>query len=85
MPTNRRQLRRSPIGSYDSLMRVHLELGDCLMPGVLGKSCACGLFDVEGALREDLARRMWVQHRAEILREWKGPEPLPWAAEEFDA
>ena len=53
---------------FTSLAEIHLTIGDCLMPAL--DSCACGLSDAAGALREDRARAMWRIHRTEILAAW---------------
>jgi hypothetical protein len=83
MPTNRRVRNRTHTATYDGAMRVHLQERDCYLAGAPGNACACGLTDANGNLRVELARRMWREHRDEILVEWKGDAP-PWAAIEFD-
>ena len=84
MPTTRRRRAHAPqVRAYDDAMRQHLEYGDCML-GMPGGPCYCGLEGPGGVLREDLARRMWLAHRAEILAAWKRPG-RPWAEGMFDA
>ena len=61
---------------FDMATRVHLETGDCLLAG-FERGCGCGLLGVDGVLREEIARRMWQEHRDEILAAWDKPEK-PW-------
>lgn len=61
---------------FTRLAEVHLTMGDCLMPG--RDSCACGLSDAEGKLREDRARAFWRIHRTEILAAWNKVQSVDW-------
>jgi hypothetical protein len=84
MPIKRRIPKARVDLQYTDVMRTHFEIGDCLLasPGP-GERCFCGLVGPDGGLRREEGRRLWRKHRAEILRDWRKPEP-PWAAQEFD-
>jgi hypothetical protein len=82
MPTMRRMRRRKVLVQYDDdTVRVHLEVGDCLLAGA-GKGCGCGLVDEHGELRESAARAAWKAWRQRILRDWTA-KTRPWGAQ-FD-
>ena len=78
MPVKRR-IPKLQTPEWDYAMKVHMFYGDCLIEGFHG--CLCGLVDVHGLLNEALARRMWQEHKAEVLAAWKDPG-LPWAMQE---
>jgi hypothetical protein len=84
MPTVRRLRVHAERFGDAGLIRLHLATDDCLLAGP-GGGCACGLRGPDGRLREADARRLWAQHRAQILAEWGTKPGRPWAAELFDA
>jgi hypothetical protein len=63
MPTTRKRQAHGRV-ELTGLVRVHLELGDCLIAG-LGKGCGCGLRDYDGNERDDLVRVMKIRMEAE--------------------
>ncbi|MGK2953299.1 MAG: hypothetical protein ACSLEZ_13060 [Thiobacillus sp.] len=65
MPTNRKRTRRvNDRIELNGMVRVHVELGDCLIAGA-GMGCGCGLRDYDGNEREDLVRVMKIRMEAE--------------------
>lgn len=85
MPTTRRVLRRAAHVTFDDETRQHLLWGYCLLAGPGAHGCGCGLVDRDGVLREALGRRLWQEHRDELLAEWarEKTDARPWAEIQF--
>ena len=71
MPTRRRYKRRASLAPDFELQRIHLELGDCLLPAGNGRACVCGLRrpdgteDIEAIARAREVLGMNSHHRNE--------------------
>lgn len=55
MPTKRTRRAHARAFEFDETVRIHLELGDCLLAGYK-RGCFCGLRGPDGIEREDLVR-----------------------------
>lgn len=65
MPTTRTRTRRTNDRiELTNPVRLHLEIGDCLLAGT-ARGCGCGLRDSDGSEREDLVREMRARMEAE--------------------
>lgn len=59
MPTNRKRMPRGKHldDTFLPAMLIHIEIGDCCLAGT-GKGCGCGLRDVDGKERTELANQI---------------------------
>jgi hypothetical protein len=74
----------------DRALRIHLEIGDCLLPGASSAAgisrCGCGLrerHDDPASLDIELARQAWEQLKDQIMADWKREHP-PFGAVLFE-
>jgi hypothetical protein len=68
-------LARAGRPSLDTMRRVHLQLGDCLIVGHGRRDCGCGIRDIDGHFNAEAAAAHWAVLRGAILAGWNRPFP----------